>query len=1182
HDLSQLFSLFFLQVDKAHILTSLLELPFSIPPPDSFGQILSQLAPTAAALTGAAGLAAQDFARAVVDISANMEIWQQQLETVMGSAQEARETLEWLAEFAAETPFEIPGLVQATVTLEAYGQSARKWLPLVGEWAAAMSIDISDAARAVARALSGSAEGFEILRNYGINTAKLLAAGWSGAYQDIESTARALERVFMEFAGGMEKQARTYRGIMSNLSDAFSRFALLLGERFFEDLKGRMRELLVVFNEMFQTGEMDRWADRLGAVFRAAVDFFGGATQAAIGFARAIDKIMGKLERLFGISHVDAMAAEVRGLQEQIEHYEELVEKYEEYEEKAREAGQTIAEFAAHNDEVRRTIDELAQRFPDAVVAVDSFGRAVGISVTKVRELISEMRALNQVAARETAREIFKSVAELEKRRAALLEEERKIREALKAGKAYQPSPKAGRAYGLMGPMPVVGAERQREVWRQVTEELAEVNTRLAHMRSLLPDVLKAMGPEAVKTAKGIVALQRQWESMDEAARKSEKGAKTLAQLRGQARGLAEVLGIGAKNADVLLKLLPDVVAQLDKGRKVTEDQGKKVRQLTKEELEWRKKSIQKYVEFVNKQIQLGRMSTREGIVQLQKLYNDERLTNEERERISEALAQLRERLAIETAKAEAEAARKAEEEQKRLLQERRAREEEWRRESLANYVSWVREQVAEDKMSTEEAIRRLNKLLSREELVKEERERIYQTVAELRKRAAQAGKEEVEVAEEAVESLEIRIEALGGAETVYRRMILHAETAEERFRALVRAGTNIRQELVRLGLVDPFEASRAAAQELISLTQLGLEGTEEWLRVMEELGGTTEEKLKELSELLEKVKNGELEVKKAVELLAGKHREAGEVAQQSSRKMKRATLDVWAIAREAANAVGMLIEEWDAFGEASEVAGEVAYDGIQIVVSALMGDYTNAVVHVIDLVAQLAKEWAGVAEEANKAIESMRGSIEDNLAGVFVDALFEGASVEEVREKAKRMFAETILEEFARSLLQAGVIKQVLDTFWRVYEQVTSEHSAGGEMIVPSELEQLGRAMNQATTAIDQAWSVFEQVATPWLEKYGIPTGEGGLGGAEEYGTGSSIRTITRTQAENISLLLKSSESILRQIEQNTAGILDYTREIALHTSVLPALAGVGSGGRDVNEQLAREYRIRKRALGG
>jgi len=88
----------------------------------------------------------------------------------------------------------------------------------------------------------------------------------------------------------------------------------------------------------------------------------------------------------------------------------------------------------------------------------------------------------------------------------------------------------------------------------------------------------------------------------------------------------------------------------------------------------------------------------------------------------------------------------------------------------------------------------------------------------------------------------------------------------------------------------------------------------------------------------------------------------------------------------------------------------------------------------------------------------------------------------------------------------------------------------------------------------------------------------------SEIGGISTAIRTITRTQADNIALLLKSSEGLLNMIEKNTRTTAENTREIAdlLAGGYRPAPVIIVQNDKTFDEKLARDFKIRKRALGG
>ncbi|MCK9324489.1 MAG: hypothetical protein M0P69_03240 [Bacteroidales bacterium] len=105
-----------------------------------------------AAISAAAALGAQKAGSWLISSNAQMEQYNQTLKVVLKNQEKAAETMEWATKFAAQTPFEIPGIVEATVRLQAYGLEAKKYLGDLGDMAAAMGKPLMQAVEAVADA----------------------------------------------------------------------------------------------------------------------------------------------------------------------------------------------------------------------------------------------------------------------------------------------------------------------------------------------------------------------------------------------------------------------------------------------------------------------------------------------------------------------------------------------------------------------------------------------------------------------------------------------------------------------------------------------------------------------------------------------------------------------------------------------------------------------------------------------------------------------------------------------------------------------------------------------------------------------------------------------------------------------------------------------------------------------
>lgn len=188
-------------------------------------------------------------------------------ETLLGSGEAAKKMFDDLKEFAAKTPFEIPGLLDATKRLLAYGFAAQEVIPMltsVGDAAAGLGLGTEGLNRIIValgqmRAKGAvQAEEMRQLAEAGIPAwdalAKKLGVTIPEAMKLVEEravdsgTAIAAVTGMMDerFGGMMLRQATTLSGLWSNLKDVFS---IKLGEGFqanAEPLKDVLEELIDV------------------------------------------------------------------------------------------------------------------------------------------------------------------------------------------------------------------------------------------------------------------------------------------------------------------------------------------------------------------------------------------------------------------------------------------------------------------------------------------------------------------------------------------------------------------------------------------------------------------------------------------------------------------------------------------------------------------------------------------------------------------------------------------------------------------------------------------------------------------------------------------------------------------------------------------------------------------------
>lgn len=192
-------------------------------------------------------------ARAAVGEAANRETMETAFIPLLGSAKAARERMAELADFAAHTPFQLPGIAAASRTLESLTDGALATgdgLRLVGDAASAQNTPIEEMAVTIGRLYSGLdsgrpvGEAMQRLQELGAispdvraKLEKLQAEGKKGS-EVWQVAAEELAR----FSGGMELQSQTWNGKISTLSDNWAQVRAEFGKPIMDALKPLLDE----------------------------------------------------------------------------------------------------------------------------------------------------------------------------------------------------------------------------------------------------------------------------------------------------------------------------------------------------------------------------------------------------------------------------------------------------------------------------------------------------------------------------------------------------------------------------------------------------------------------------------------------------------------------------------------------------------------------------------------------------------------------------------------------------------------------------------------------------------------------------------------------------------------------------------------------------------------------------
>ncbi|MFY2158554.1 hypothetical protein ACOSZF_23660 [Cytobacillus firmus] len=205
----------------------------------------------------------------LVGANADMEQYQNTLTVVLGSQQKAVEQMKWAQDFATKTPFEIPQIIEATTRLQSYGIESKKVLGITGDMASVMGKDLMQAVEAVADAQTGE---LERMKEFGItkkmieDQAKLLGTNPinnKGQITDMKAFNTAMFSLMEQrFKGGMEMQSKSFKGMLSNVSDFMGTMGRRLGQPLFDKAKSGLQDFLGFLNRLQDSGAIDSFISK--------------------------------------------------------------------------------------------------------------------------------------------------------------------------------------------------------------------------------------------------------------------------------------------------------------------------------------------------------------------------------------------------------------------------------------------------------------------------------------------------------------------------------------------------------------------------------------------------------------------------------------------------------------------------------------------------------------------------------------------------------------------------------------------------------------------------------------------------------------------------------------------------------------------------------------------------------
>ena len=217
----------------------------------------------------------------------HMEQMTAQLVAFEGSTEAAQQKMEDLSQFAATTPFQLPGVMQAFKTFKALnGVATDDHLRLIGDAAALSGEDLGRLAVHVGRAFSGLranrpiGEAMNRLMELGLITGdtrteieKLQKAGQG------EDAIQLLTEELSKAKGTMEAMSNTAAGLQSTLKDNLFLAISDFGKESLPILKDGLRAAIQAVQELRDSGNLAKWGAETAAAVRDV-----GKSLAALSF----------------------------------------------------------------------------------------------------------------------------------------------------------------------------------------------------------------------------------------------------------------------------------------------------------------------------------------------------------------------------------------------------------------------------------------------------------------------------------------------------------------------------------------------------------------------------------------------------------------------------------------------------------------------------------------------------------------------------------------------------------------------------------------------------------------------------------------------------------------------------------------------------------------------------------
>jgi hypothetical protein len=381
-----------------------------------------------------------NLTKSVVGARAEFETFETQFVTLLGSTQAARQRLDELAQFGAETPFNLDQVVEASRVLQVFGGDVLATgdsLRMIGDIAAGVNQPFQDVALWVGRMYDAMQSG----RPFGEASARLQEMGALGqaARAELEKLqkegasgtelwARFNELVGSRFQGNMERLSGTLQGVISNLEDFRDNLMRIGGEPVFEEVREDAIRFLDAISDDKRRKSIENLATALGTAAASMIDL------AASPLLQSLEQTDPQKIEALAMSIQDASDALSELLDRDVQlNINGLID--------------ALTVLIDTFTSITNTANTLKTTLEPVSFIIDTLRDAILTILFPVRDLIEGFGALNNIIAQLTGREIVdfsRDLAEasetekqaMDKRRKAQLEYQEAIAASAEAAKS--------------------------------------------------------------------------------------------------------------------------------------------------------------------------------------------------------------------------------------------------------------------------------------------------------------------------------------------------------------------------------------------------------------------------------------------------------------------------------------------------------------------------------------------------------------------------------------------------------------------------------------------------------------------------------------------------------------------------------------------------------------------------